>query len=378
MAAISEDSDSLYHSLLQAARSSPDGLKKVFFQEDLENFTMESAKTLQDLMSLVTELQRHMLLRTSKLGGRLCWSTRPRDAAKAIKALTSEERIVYEYVEASHEAGIWIKDVKRKSNINGMVVDKAMKTLEKTRLVKGVKNVKQPVQKTYMLFHLVPSEEVTGGSFFDGGTLDRSLVEELSNLIVFHVRMRSWADTKGKKFKREMDRSMSPEMERKAKRPRITATDIEDSISNRKHRPDSESDGITTIAYQAYTRAYPTAASIHEFVTTSDAIRDAKAGTLTVGEIQSLVDVLVWDDKLEKVGDGYRTVRGIDFRPMHNTMSLTDGDDDSVDIPGNGLTQAPCGQCPVFDVCEEGGPVNPGNCVYFKEWLGLVDDQGNR
>nr|POE99444.1 putative dna-directed rna polymerase iii subunit rpc6 [Quercus suber] len=376
--ALSQDGDSLYHSLLQAAKSSPDGLKKVFFQEDLENFTMKSAKTLQDLMSLVTELQRHMLLRTSKLGGRLCWSTRPRDAARAIKALTNEERIVYEYVEASHEAGIWIKEIKRKSNINGIVVDKAMKTLEKNRLVKGVKNVKQPVQKTYMLFHLVPSEDVTGGSFFDGGMLDQSLVEELSNLIVFHVRMVSWAETKSRKVKREVDRGESPELERKTKRARTIATDIEDSMPTRKHRPEPEKSHITTIAYPAYTRAYPTAHTIHEFVTTSDAIRDAKAGTLTVSEIQSLVDVLVWDDRLEKVGDGYRTVRGVDFRPMHNILPTIDGMDDEDGFHSNGLTQTPCGQCPVFDVCEEGGPVNPGNCVYFNEWLGLNDEQGNR
>ncbi|KAF9563689.1 hypothetical protein CPC08DRAFT_686206 [Agrocybe pediades] len=35
----------------------------------------------------------------------------------------------------------------------------------------------------------------------------------------------------------------------------------------------------------------------------------------------------------------------------------------------NGLTEAPCGTCPSFEFCKEGGPVNPPDCVYYGEWL---------
>ena len=38
--------------------------------------------------------------------------------------------------------------------------------------------------------------------------------------------------------------------------------------------------------------------------------------------------------------------------------------------PGNGLSEVPCGRCPVFNLCEVGGPVSAENCVYFEEWLG--------
>lgn len=34
-----------------------------------------------------------------------------------------------------------------------------------------------------------------------------------------------------------------------------------------------------------------------------------------------------------------------------------------------GLTEAPCGICPSFEFCKEGGPVNPQECVYYGEWL---------
>ncbi|PPQ95506.1 hypothetical protein CVT26_008534 [Gymnopilus dilepis] len=33
------------------------------------------------------------------------------------------------------------------------------------------------------------------------------------------------------------------------------------------------------------------------------------------------------------------------------------------------LTEAPCGLCPSFEFCKEGGPVNPQQCVYYGDWL---------
>jgi DNA-directed RNA polymerase III subunit RPC6 len=34
-----------------------------------------------------------------------------------------------------------------------------------------------------------------------------------------------------------------------------------------------------------------------------------------------------------------------------------------------GWSEAPCGSCPVFDFCKEGGPVGPTGCEYYGEWL---------
>ena len=35
-----------------------------------------------------------------------------------------------------------------------------------------------------------------------------------------------------------------------------------------------------------------------------------------------------------------------------------------------GLNQTPCGKCPQFGFCEEGGPVNADSCRYYADWLG--------
>jgi len=387
---LSDEADLLYADLLKAAADSDEGLKKVFFQGDLQTLAAETAKSVTTLMTFIQELTGHSLLRTSKLQGSLCWTTRPRDAAKNISQLNENEKVVYAYIEDAHQKGIWVKDIKKRTNISPDLVDKAMKKLESTRLIKSVRSIRGPVQKTYMLFHLAPSDEVTGGSFYDGGDLDESLIEELSNLVLFHVRMQSWTDSKVRRPKRERSPPViiddEEPVEAGKKRKRGETGDIEDSVpptiqrkQRRSSRHDPETDTVIAqmvqLAYPAYTHSYPSTEAIHRFISTTDAIRASKAQQLTVTEIQQLIDVLVWDDKLEKVGDGYRSVRGVSAKQGGAGMDFDDEDEDEEEEgqlwwKGNGLTQVPCGRCPVFDLCEEGGPINAGNCVYFQSWLG--------
>jgi len=367
---LSSESEGLYDSMLRAAEESPEGLKKVFFQNDLQTLADEAAKTVQQLMLLIQELTNHHLVRAFRLDRALCWSTRSRSAASAIRVLGQQELLVYTAVEESHMKGIWMRELKKKTGLQ-KECEKSVHKLEAAKLIKAVKNTKYPAQKTFMLFHLVPNDDITGGAFFDDGDLDEGLIDGLSNLIVFHVRQQSWVDAKMRKLKRPTSPvevegiDSSP-----AKKRRKRTNDIEDSITtaHSKHRSrhhDSDAEMIATqLPYQAYTRDYPTAKAIHKFIAESDAIRGAKAAQLTVADIQNIIDVLVWDEKLEKVGEGYRTVRGVKFRHPNSGE-----DEDDNEIGRNGLTQAPCGRCPVFDLCTEGGRINPGTCVYWQEWI---------
>lgn len=100
-------------------------------------------------------------------------------------------------------------------------------------------------------------------------------------------------------------------------------------------------------------RGYPTVPEI-----TKELNASGISGVLMrEAEMETLLDVLCYDGRLMRVmdGDGYKTVR----------QSMAD---EGVPV-GNGLTEAPCGRCPVFDLCEEGGPVNARNCEYFQTWL---------
>ena len=76
-------------------------------------------------------------------------------------------------------------------------------------------------------------------------------------------------------------------------------------------------------------------------------------------EVSQLLDILCWDGRLEKIRNGrsYKAIRRVA------------GED--VAVLENGLTESPCGRCPVFDICEDDGPVNARTCEYFQDWLQL-------
>ena len=83
--------------------------------------------------------------------------------------------------------------------------------------------------------------------------------------------------------------------------------------------------------------------------------------TLTSNDIQQLLDILIFDDRIEKVFAG---ADGVSYQALRKSLK---DPDESATV----LSEAPCGRCPVFDLCEEGGPVAPSNCEYFNDWLAI-------
>ncbi|RPD63997.1 hypothetical protein L227DRAFT_521286 [Lentinus tigrinus ALCF2SS1-6] len=56
--------------------------------------------------------------------------------------------------------------------------------------------------------------------------------------------------------------------------------------------------------------------------------------------------------------DSSGITRGVVYRAVHEER-----------LRGLGLEEAPCIQCPTYDFCRSGGPVNPQDCFYYEGWL---------
>jgi len=201
-------SELLYDACIKDAAISNEGPKKVFDQDALvalcDSEPLDVLQDVHNLLPVIEKLAADGLFIFAKIKDRRCWSLRPREAAAKVRILGQDERMVYGLVEEAGQIGIWIRNLKAKTGIkDGKAMDKIINKLQAQELIKNVKNIKAPAQKTYVLFHLAASSEVTGGSFYDGGDLDDSLVDDLGNFIVFHVRQMSWVDEKQKHVKRE-------------------------------------------------------------------------------------------------------------------------------------------------------------------------------
>lgn len=240
--------------------------------------------------------------------------------------------MVYSLIDESSTEGIWSKTIKNKTALHESLMRSALKALETKRLISDMKSVEHPTRKMYIKSTLRPSEKATGGAWYTDNELDEAFIEGLTGVLYKYIEARS--------FYRSTSRRP---LKRIAGRPTPKPT------------PGSES--ITLLPLPPTYRGYPSLAELTLFIESSP----ITSTTLSADDISALLDVLIYDRRIEQVVAG---PEGVAFKAVRKAIV----GDESVER-GNGVTEAPCGRCPVFELCEEGGPVSASSCVYFQEWL---------
>jgi len=276
------------------------------------------------------------------------------------RGLTNEQEMVYSLVDDAGAEGIWSKTIKTRSGLHDTTMRQALKALETKRLISDMKNVQHPTRKMYIKSSIRPSDNATGGAWFTEGELDEEFIEAICEVLYNHIFAKSFYRSSSmgiakKPMKRSKDRSKMSAEEIKASR---------DGAFESKIKTENEERGAkrqrldTLLPLPPGYQGYPTLNELTLF------IDNQKVATtpLTQDDIQRLLDVLILDKRIEKILSG---ADGFAYKALRKTVQeIEDG-------PSNGLTEAPCGRCPVFDLCEEGGPVGPSNCVYFRDWLAM-------
>ena len=96
------------------------------------------------------------------------------------KGCEKEERLVYQIIEDADNKGIWMRDIRFKSNLPRKPLTRILKVLENKKLIKSVKTVRTPTRKIYMLHGLTPDESLTGGAWYSDQDFESEFVEVLS------------------------------------------------------------------------------------------------------------------------------------------------------------------------------------------------------
>ncbi|SCU78832.1 LAMI_0A06172g1_1 [Lachancea mirantina] len=286
------------------------GTSVLFTQTELKDLTKSSS--LADLMALVQELLNKNLIKLIKQNDELKFQAVDFIEAQKKAAMSSDEALVYSYIEASGREGIWTKTIKARTNLHQHVVNKCLKSLESQRYVKSVKSVKYPTRKIYMLYNLQPSIDVTGGPWFTDSELDVEFVNSLLTIVWRFVSERSFPDG----FK---------------------------NFTN----------GSKEVLYAANVSNYCTTDEILDFIS------NAKVANveLSSSDIRSLCEVLVYDDKLERVSfDCYRVT-------MQSVLEMTQ----PVDAPNKGDKNE---DYSIFRIANAIAPsADDKEAVYLDEWV---------
>jgi DNA-directed RNA polymerase III subunit RPC6 len=283
--------------------------------------------------------------------------------------------MVYSMIDDAGGDGMWSQTIQKRLNMHDTVFKNAIKHLQAKGLIAPFKNVEHPNKKMYIKASIRPSERATGGPWYTDQNLDEAFIEELQRVVFDFIKRhsgyhsthggaaRSQAPKKGvlkggvDKGKKR-DASQLDEPPSKAVKTSTTAT------------PKKEPALLPLPA--GYTD-YPTVRDIARLLSMSGITNNT---ILSEEDVKKLIDVLVWDNLIEPVKVagkvGYRVSRIVkqsteSWAGREDLIGLDSGPQSYI----SPYTEAPCGRCPVFEICEEGGPVGPNNCVYFTTWLGL-------
>ncbi|KAI4290878.1 DNA-directed RNA polymerase III subunit RPC6 [Pancytospora philotis] len=102
---------------------------------------------------------------------------------KAVRSRTTDyEGMIIALLGQIGSNGMWLRDIKLKTNIPHNLILKILRNLETARKIKSVKSVKNN-RKMYLLYDLKPDEEVTGGVWFNNNDVDLVFVNKLMDIM---------------------------------------------------------------------------------------------------------------------------------------------------------------------------------------------------
>ncbi|XP_076656597.1 RNA polymerase III subunit F [Halictus rubicundus] len=166
--------EALEQKIIELAQTKPKGISDKDLTAEMPG--LQPAQKAQIINKLLS--QGHFDL--FKQGGSLLYRLKDPSKAKVAKGADNEEKIVYTIIEEAGNKGIWIRDIRFKSNLMPTQLNKILKSLETKKFIKAVKSVAASKKKVYMLYNLEPDTSVTGGAWYQDQDFEAEFVDVLN------------------------------------------------------------------------------------------------------------------------------------------------------------------------------------------------------
>uniref|UniRef100_A0A182NZY6 DNA-directed RNA polymerase III subunit RPC6 n=1 Tax=Anopheles epiroticus TaxID=199890 RepID=A0A182NZY6_9DIPT len=171
--------------IIALAKDKPEGINNDDLSESLQAVPPE--KRVQALNKLLQDAVLEIL----KKGNTLIYRLKdPGKKSSAPKDIDNEERVIYNIVEEGGNKGIWIRDIRVKSNLAMTQLNKVLKQLENKKLIKAVKSVNASKKKVYMLYNLEPDRSITGGAWYQDQDFEAEFVDVLNQQCLRFLRQK--------------------------------------------------------------------------------------------------------------------------------------------------------------------------------------------
>nr|CAH7763144.1 unnamed protein product [Callosobruchus chinensis] len=169
-----EEVSALELRLLELAKSNVEGISNDDIKEQIPDIS------LPDLTNVINKFLKNGTFELFKTKDKLYYKYKDPSKKTANKGADNEEKVVYKIIEEAGNKGIWIRDIRFKSNLNMTQLNKVLKSLETKKIIKAVKSVSASKKKVYMLYDLEPDSTVTGGAWYQDQDFESEFVDVLS------------------------------------------------------------------------------------------------------------------------------------------------------------------------------------------------------
>ncbi|KAM0680372.1 DNA-directed RNA polymerase III subunit RPC6 [Glugoides intestinalis] len=142
--------------------------------------TMTGTLSKPEIVTALNILHQKSLIEVQRIDGELVYKA-------AINKNNSYEALILNLIAQGGASGLWLKDIKNKTNIPHNLVLKILKVLEDSKKIKSIKSVKNN-RKTYVMFDVKPDEDVSGGVWFSNNDVDLIFVNKLMEIIYQFVK----------------------------------------------------------------------------------------------------------------------------------------------------------------------------------------------
>jgi len=263
--------------------------------------------TAEQRVSIINKLIAQGLLDLFNSSSGLVYKVKESGGASTdrLKGADNEEKIVYGIIEEAGNKGIWIRDIRFKSNLIMTTLGKILKQLEGKKMIKAVKSVSASKKKVYMLYNLEPDRSLTGGAWYCDQDFEAEFVDVLNQQCYRYLQQRK-----------------------------------------EKTGPVAVKSGPLV----AQTMAYATATDVWKFITELGISKVQ----LSVDDIKTILDTLLYDGKVDRI-------LNVNGEYLYQAMESY--------LQPPGIVRMPCGICPVMRNCSDISSVNPTKCSYLSDWL---------
>ncbi|XP_052756421.1 probable DNA-directed RNA polymerase III subunit RPC6 [Galleria mellonella] len=249
--------DAITEKILNIAKKNPKGITD-----------KDVAATIPELSSeqrvmMINKLLQQGLIDLFKQGGSFIYRLKTQSSKQAVKGADNEEKVVFNLIEEAGNKGIWIRDIRVRSNLANTQLNKVLKSLESKKLIKAVKCVNASKKKVYMLYNLEPDRSISGGAWYQDQDFESEFVDILNRQCLRFLQQRA------------------------------------DNIKNNPRGP-----------IVGRTQSYATAAEVQKYITDLG-ISNVK---LEVEDVITILNTIVYDGKAESsvYPDGSKVYRAID------------------------------------------------------------------